>query len=96
MPGIKNYKNKSESLTDGMHILYGITYLIFGIAVIAMCYDLIQEDMFIKFTKLKIFLTNSHRDEDDLSGNDDMKTKSTISNYIKLMQEKKDKLNIEI
>jgi len=75
-----------------MRILYGITYLIFGIAVIAMCYDLIQEDLFIKYTKLKLFLSNSAETDDDLLS-ESSRTKNTISNYIKLMQERKEKTN---
>jgi hypothetical protein len=56
VPGIKNFKNKEKGKTEGGHILGGATYLIVGIVVMAMCYDLIEEDVFIKWTTLKIWL----------------------------------------
>lgn len=88
VPGIKNFKNKSDSLTDGMRILYGVTYLIIGIAVIAMCYDLIQEDLFVQYTKLQfIFCKNEFVDDE---AELDEETTKRITDYINLMKEKKE------
>lgn len=88
VPGIKNFKNKSDSLTDGMRILYGVTYLIIGIAVIAMCYDLIQEDLFVQYTKLQ-FIFSKNEFVDDEAELDEETTKR-ITDYINLMKEKKE------
>lgn len=91
VPGIKNFKNNNGN-TDGVRILSGITYLIIGIAIMAMCYDLIQEDLFIKVTKLRFYLSNRY-EEDDVSNNSAARNK--IMYYIKLNQKKEEKITNE-
>ena len=58
----------------------------------AMCYDLIQEDLFIKVTKLRFYLSNRY-EEDDVSNNSAARNK--IMYYIKLNQKKEEKITNE-
>lgn len=92
MPGIKNFKNNNGN-TDGVRIMSGITYLVIGIAIMAMCYDLIQEDLFIKVTKLRFYLSNQY-EEDDISNSSAAKNK--ILYYIKLNQKKAENLELNV
>ena len=88
VPGIKNFKNKEKSNTDGIRIMLGVSYLIFGIVVIAMCFDLAYEDVFVQWTKLKFILkSSSSNDNDDESISDDSVTRNQMLDYIRLVKE---------
>ena len=84
MPGIQNFKNRGEGTTQSGRILLGVSYLIFGIIVMAMCYDLIEEDLFIKWTKLKISV--HHRTGINLGVDDDDDEMSSEAAKTKVLQ----------
>ena len=58
MPGITALKNGDKSTASRNLLIAGI-YLFFGIAILAMCFDLLQEELIIKFSNMKqLFATN--------------------------------------
>lgn len=61
MPGITALKNGNKSIASRNLLIAGI-YLFFGIAILAMCFDLLQEELIIKFSNMKqLFATNIKR-----------------------------------
>ena len=57
--------------TRNTNLIIGAIYIFFGLAILAMCFDLMQEEIIAKFTWVGSKIGMVKKDEDDLDDDDD-------------------------